>query len=169
MEVTFCRRCAAPLTKLSESAYECSNGHKLFYDASPAAACVLVTPEGKLVLTVRALDPGKGKNSLFGGFADIGESLEQALARELQEEAGLVPGDYETPQYLGSAPDVYEWEGNSTRVLSALYMVQLKPGAKLQPADDVADVIYVDPSEVPYDSIAFKSNLVAIKAVLAAL
>ena len=169
MEVKFCRRCASPLTKLSETGYECSSGHKLFYDASPAAACILVTPDGKLVLTVRGIDPHKGKNSLFGGFVDYNESLEQGLARELEEEVGITPNDYETPIYLTSAPDSYDWQGNATRVLSAIYLVRLKPHAKLVPADDVADVIYVDPNAVPYDNIAFPSNVVGIRAAIAAL
>jgi NAD+ diphosphatase len=169
MEITFCRRCAAPLTKLSETNYICSKGHKLFYDAAPAAASILVTHDGKVVLTVRAIDPRKGKNSLFGGFVDYNESCEEALARELEEEVGLTPEDYEKPVYLTSAPDTYDWEGNTTRVLSMMYLVRLKPGVQLKPADDVADVVYVTPDTIPYDNIGFPSNVIGIKAALDAL
>ena len=166
MEVNFCRRCAAPLTKLSESSYKCSNGHNVFYDASPAASSIIVTHDGKIALTVRAFNPHKGKNSLFGGYVDYGESFEQALTRELKEEVGLTPDDYETPVYLTSAPDDYEWEGNATRVLSNMYLVRLKSHAVLKPADDVADVIYMTPETVPYDTVAFPSNVVGIKAAI---
>lgn len=166
MEVNFCRRCGAPITKLSESSYKCAHGHSLFYDASASAACIIVTHDDKIALTVRGVDPHKGKNSLFGGFVDYGESLEQALARELQEEVGLSPDDYETPRYLVSAPDDYEWQGNATRVLSVMYMVRLKEGVVLKPADDVADVIYVTPETIPYDTVAFPSNLIGIKATV---
>lgn len=169
MEIKFCRRCAASLKKLNETAYECSNGHKIYYAGSPAAAAIVVTADGKIALTVRAVDPGKGKNSLFGGFTDYGENLEQALARELQEEAGLTASDYETPRYLLSAADDYAWQGNITPVLSTLFFVRLKPGVTIIPADDVADVIYVAPDAVPWEAIAFPSNIPGIKAAIAIL
>ena len=45
---------------------------------------------GKLLLVRRAHDPGKGRWSLPGGRVEHGESLEQAVHREVAEETGLV-------------------------------------------------------------------------------
>jgi ADP-ribose pyrophosphatase YjhB (NUDIX family) len=41
------------------------------------------------VLLRRAFDPGKDLWTFPGGFVDLGESVEEAAARELLEEAGL--------------------------------------------------------------------------------
>ena len=43
----------------------------------------------KVLLIQRALAPFAGKWALPGGFVHMGESLETAVRRELQEEAGL--------------------------------------------------------------------------------
>jgi 8-oxo-dGTP diphosphatase len=43
----------------------------------------------KLLLIKRGNDPYKGKWAIPGGFINIDEELEDAVARELQEETGL--------------------------------------------------------------------------------
>jgi ADP-ribose pyrophosphatase YjhB (NUDIX family) len=45
--------------------------------------------DGKVLLVRRARSPGKGFYSLPGGRVEHGESLHQALAREVDEETGL--------------------------------------------------------------------------------
>jgi ADP-ribose pyrophosphatase YjhB (NUDIX family) len=45
--------------------------------------------DGKVLLVRRARSPGKGFYSLPGGRVEYGESLHAALAREVDEEAGL--------------------------------------------------------------------------------
>jgi ADP-ribose pyrophosphatase YjhB (NUDIX family) len=45
--------------------------------------------DGKVLLLRRANSPGKGFWSLPGGRVEFGESLHTALAREVDEEAGL--------------------------------------------------------------------------------
>src|ERR1700750_2624204 len=44
---------------------------------------------GKVLLVRRARSPGKGFYSLPGGRVEFGESLHQALTREVDEETGL--------------------------------------------------------------------------------
>lgn len=45
--------------------------------------------DGKILLVRRAHDPGKGRYSLPGGRVEFGESLHDALRREIDEETGL--------------------------------------------------------------------------------
>jgi 8-oxo-dGTP diphosphatase len=51
-------------------------------------AVILVN--GQVVLVKRAHEPLAGEWSLPGGGVEVGETLEQAVAREVQEETGLV-------------------------------------------------------------------------------
>ena len=53
------------------------------------AVSAVIFREGKVLLVRRARSPGKGFYSLPGGRVEYGESLHQALAREVDEETGL--------------------------------------------------------------------------------
>jgi 8-oxo-dGTP diphosphatase len=53
------------------------------------AVSAAIFREGKVLLVRRARSPGKGFYSLPGGRVEFGESLHQALAREVDEETGL--------------------------------------------------------------------------------
>lgn len=49
----------------------------------------IVFNNDSVVLIRRRCEPFKGMYALPGGFVDIGESVEQACAREMKEETGL--------------------------------------------------------------------------------
>lgn len=53
------------------------------------AVSAVIFREGKVLLVRRARSPGKGFYSLPGGRVEYGESLQTALAREVDEETGL--------------------------------------------------------------------------------
>jgi ADP-ribose pyrophosphatase YjhB (NUDIX family) len=53
------------------------------------AVSAAIFRDGKVLLTRRARSPAKGFYSLPGGRVEFGESLYQALAREVEEETGL--------------------------------------------------------------------------------
>src|SRR5262249_4057 len=54
----------------------------------PVAVCLLPV-DGGLLCIRRDIEPGKGKLALPGGFIDLGETWQQAAARELFEETGI--------------------------------------------------------------------------------
>jgi 8-oxo-dGTP diphosphatase len=53
------------------------------------AVSAAIFRDGKVLLVRRARSPGKGFYSLPGGRVEYGESLHQALTREVEEETGL--------------------------------------------------------------------------------
>ncbi|WP_314952394.1 NUDIX hydrolase [Bradyrhizobium cosmicum] len=53
------------------------------------AVSAAIFRDGKVLLTRRARSPAKGFYSLPGGRVEFGESLHQALMREVDEETGL--------------------------------------------------------------------------------
>ena len=71
----------------------------------PVAVLLLPVDDG-LLLVRRNLPDGRGRLALPGGFINLGESWQQAAARELLEETGVAadPGEVNHFQTL-SAPD----------------------------------------------------------------
>ena len=60
------------------------------YPAFPlVGVTALIQDQGRVLLIKRRYDPGKGLWSLPGGLIDLGEKLEDALVREVEEETGL--------------------------------------------------------------------------------
>ena len=68
----------------------------------------MVRPDGTLLICERLNVPGAWQ--FPQGGVDAGESLEQALLREVQEEIGLVPSDYEVVSQRGGYRYLYPEE-----------------------------------------------------------
>lgn len=95
----FCGVCAAPtVPKESERALVCPNcGHTAFPRLDPAII-VGVLREDRLLLARNRRFRGN-LHSLVAGFVEVGESLEQAVAREVREEVGIA---VDRIRYFGS-------------------------------------------------------------------
>jgi ADP-ribose pyrophosphatase YjhB (NUDIX family) len=148
MEMNFCRRCGLPLHQLRGHVYRCDNGHTLYANCSPSVGVFILTPDDQVTLSVRGIEPHKGMLDAFGGFLDGEETVERAVARELEEELGLRPGDYSDPVYLTSGLGHYPFGGEVLPIISALFWVRLTGSAKLQPQDDVAGVQTIALSDI---------------------
>jgi ADP-ribose pyrophosphatase YjhB (NUDIX family) len=62
---------------------------RFYPDAPRAAVSVLCHRDGRVLLVQRGKDPYKGCWSLPGGLIELGETLQEAAARELFEETGV--------------------------------------------------------------------------------
>ncbi len=85
----FCGKCGALIEiKNDERALFCVRCNSIIYPKIPPAVIVAITCKDKLLLS-------KGRNfkgdfyALIAGYVDIGESLEEAVAREVKEEIGI--------------------------------------------------------------------------------
>lgn len=89
----FCSYCGAPITvKFIDEKYRdhCDNCNTTFYENPlPVASCIVINDKREVLLVQRKNDPYKNMWCLPIGFAETGESIEQAALRELKEEAGV--------------------------------------------------------------------------------
>src|SRR4051812_39450958 len=79
----------------------------MWHMASPAAdtlacACAALHRDGKLLIARRAPHKRRypGVWDLPGGHVRLGETLEEALLREIREECGVIPTSYRLAQVL---------------------------------------------------------------------
>jgi len=97
----FCGRCGAPLkTSTTERAKECPQCGLLHFPRLSPAIIVLVE-RGHELLLARSRHFLPGIYSVLAGFVEPGETLEEAVVREVKEEVGLTVKDI---QYFGSQP-----------------------------------------------------------------
>jgi len=97
----FCGRCGAPTepsrTERLRSCTRC--GHHSYPRLSPAVIA-LVERDGRALLA-RNAQRNMPFHSVLAGFVEVGETLEEAVAREIREEAGIEIKDL---RYFGSQP-----------------------------------------------------------------
>ncbi|HUL38243.1 MAG TPA: NAD(+) diphosphatase [Thermodesulfobacteriota bacterium] len=97
----FCGRCGSAVrTKSTERAKECPQCGLLHFPRLAPAIIVLVERGGKLLLA-RSRHFMPGMFSVLAGFVEPGESLEEAVVREVREEVGI---DIKDIKYFGSQP-----------------------------------------------------------------
>ena len=97
----FCGRCGLPLrTKTTERAKECPQCGLLQFPRLSPAVIVLVERDRELLLA-RSRHFAPGMYSVLAGFVEPGESLEEAVMREVEEEVGIAVKDI---KYFGSQP-----------------------------------------------------------------
>ena len=86
----FCSHCAQPMSPSEEWPVQCTACARIHY-RNPTPVAVVLLPVDDGVLTVRrAIDPGKGRLALPGGFVNWGETWQEAAARELFEETAIL-------------------------------------------------------------------------------
>ena len=65
---------------------------------------VIVNEKDELLVGTRVNEPAKGTYDLVGGFMDLGETAEQAMIREIEEESGIKVSESQL-RYLFSQPN----------------------------------------------------------------
>ena len=110
----------------------------------------LVVMEGRLLLVRRGRYPFKGQPALPGGFVEYGETVEQAVKREVQEETGLecVVGELVT---VASRPD-RDPRKHCVTVVFELHrpdnLTEVEWREQLRAGDDAAEVELIGLDEV---------------------
>lgn len=95
----FCSRCGAAQQRLADEwGKRCPDCGSLHYPHIHPCVIVIVRRPGEILMTRKAEWP-QGRYSLVAGFVDFSESLEDAVAREVEEETGIL---VKNVRYVGS-------------------------------------------------------------------
>jgi len=102
--------------------------------------------QGKVLLIKRGKEPLRGRWVVPGGTVEAGETLEQALVREVREETGLTVRPLEVVLVF----DCIEREGDAVRYHYVIvdYLCEYVSGTP-QAASDAEAVAFVAPEELP--------------------
>jgi 8-oxo-dGTP diphosphatase len=142
VSVRYCLHCGGSLAPRELEGYArpaCAACGWIHYEDPKVAVAVLVGRDGKLLLNRRAIEPGLGAWSFPSGYVNRGEVLEEAAAREVQEETGL---DVE----IGGLFGVYSERGNP--VVLVVYTASTIRG-EAAAGPEVSEVGWFTPDGLP--------------------
>ena len=117
----------------------------------PGVAAILYSTDGQILLQRRS---DNGLWGLPGGSVEIGESVRDAIVREVREETGLIAeairliGVYSDPSFqIVRYPD-----GKVVHYISTLLECRIL-GGELQTCDETLDLKFFDPADLPDDLV----------------
>lgn len=116
------------------------------YPSHPIPSCNALVRDGdRILLVLRGRPPLQGYWSLPGGGVELGESLAEAVIREVSEETGL---RVEPTRFLGYADAInYDDAGRVQFHYVIMHFESRLLGGRLKAGDDAADVRWATPAE----------------------
>ena len=162
----FCPVCGSPLEPRALRTGEpmrlvCTGptcGFVFYLDPKLAVGTIVRLPDGSIVLTRRAIEPGHGLWAFPGGYVDRGEEVRTAALREAREEAGI---DIAIDGLVG----IYSYPGTTAVIIvySAVWT-----GGELVIDDESSEIRAFDPADLPWNELAFPSTKDSLRDYLAA-
>ena len=136
----YCGRCGTPTELVAaERARGCPKCGATYFPRINPAVIMLVEREGKMLLARNKLFRGPFYSCL-AGFVEPGESLEEAVAREVEEEVGL---QVEGTTYVASQP----WPFPSQLMIG--FKAQSRPGKIRVQDSEIVDAGWYGPDDLP--------------------
>jgi ADP-ribose pyrophosphatase YjhB (NUDIX family) len=132
----------------------------VYYLHPKVVAGTIPVRDGRVLLTRRAIDPARGLWTFPGGYVDWGEDVAAAARRETLEEVCL-------RVELDGLVGIYSY--SEAPVVIVVFRASVPDGAEAAAnAQEVLEVGYFAPDEIPWDALAFRSTGEALRDWLAA-
>lgn len=137
----FCGHCATPLEHAhDERALKCAAcGHVVFPTIN--VAIIVGILDGERLLVSRYAGARRGGYALVAGYVEIGETLEEALRREVMEEVGL---NVKNIRYYTNQP----WGFSQTLLVGFFADLDSKPGIQLEQRE-LSEAVWLSREEMP--------------------
>jgi len=152
----FCPRCGAAATVRFPRSLHCEScGYAAFFNPKPVGCALAREADGRVWLARRGHDPGRGRWSMPGGFVDLGETVEAAVAREVSEELCV-------EAEVGALVGVYSHA--DTNVVVIAFEATLRDSPRT--SGEATEVRAFAPDEIPWDELAFATDAAALRDLL---
>lgn len=134
------------------------------YPERPIVAVgVAVCRKGCVLIVQRGRAPSKGVWTVPGGAVDLGETMRQAAAREVQEECGI---EVEVGEVVGILDNVVRDEQARIRYHYAIIDFAARhTSGELRPNDELMDAAWITPAEFDAYGVPAKAREVLLNAL----
>lgn len=163
----FCPLCGADaFIEHGDNARRC-NACGFTYYTNPRAATVAVirNDRDELLVATRAKEPAQGTLDLVGGFLDLGETVEEGMCREIQEETGLSVHPDQL-HYLFSQSNLYSYSGITLHTADMFFEIRVEGRPEVKPHDDVAQLQWLPISSIDVNSFGLMSIRHGLQKIL---
>lgn len=162
----YCPKCGSnQFVRHTEKSNVCKAcGFVYFMNSAAAVAAFIRDEEGNLLLCRRARAPQQGTLDLPGGFVDMGETIEEALIRELKEELNAV---VQKVKYLFSFPNTYRYSELDIPTLDMFFECEIENILSIKVADDVASAEFYKLEDIRLEEIGLQSIRNAVSFYIA--
>ena len=152
----FCPVCGSShFAQASPKSKRCGNcGFEYFMNPAAAVVAFITNGRGELLVERRKMEPAKGTLDLPGGFADVLETAEESVAREVMEETGLRVAE---ARYLFSLPNVYRYSGLDVQTLDMFFDCKVEDCSALKAGDDAAECFWVALGDIHTEQFGLRS------------
>jgi len=160
--LSFCPHCRGTLTSAipagdNKLRYICGECQAIIYENPKLVVGCVTKCDDRILLCKRAIEPRLGYWTVPAGFMELGETLEQAAARETLEEACA-------EIRLGSLLAIVDVpEASQVHVFFRATL----PDGRYDAGDESLEAELFAVNDIPWDDIAFKSGYIALKQYLA--
>ena len=152
----YCPVCGSShFAQASPKSKRCGNcGFEYFMNPAAAVVAFITNGRGELLVERRKMEPAKGTLDLPGGFADVLETAEESVAREVMEETGLPVAE---ARYLFSLPNVYRYSGLDVQTLDMFFDCKVEDCSALKAGDDAAECFWVALGDIHTEQFGLRS------------
>ena len=155
-EAGFCPRCGAVAEVRHPRSLHCTScGYAVFFNPKPVGCALAREPDGRVWLARRGFEPGRGRWSMPGGFVDLGETVEAAIVRELEEELCVTAR-------VGELVGVYSRADE--RVVVIVFVAELAGVPRA--TEEALEARAFAPDDLPWDELAFWTDAAALRDLL---
>lgn len=156
----FCFICKGVMIWKEGKLSVCSKcGYRNYINPTPCNAVILTDAQGEILLVRRKSQYKNEYWDLPGGFMEFNENAEESMLREIKEELGI---KIKGLKYFGSQHDAYTYDGITFPTLGLIYVGRIKD-INLTPTDDVSEIKFFLPADLPFERIAFDGIKRALK------
>ncbi|MBR0038188.1 MAG: NUDIX domain-containing protein [Bacteroidales bacterium] len=142
---------------MAENARRCEDcGFTYYTNPRGATVAVIVNDADELLVGVRTNDPAKGTLDLVGGFADLDETIEETMCREIHEESGLEVQPSQL-RYLFSVPNTYPYSGICIKTIDMFFELRINGHPALKGMDDISTLHWLPLKDVCIDDFGLNS------------
>jgi mutator protein MutT len=138
-----------------EKSKRCENcGFVYYLNPSSANVAFILNSRNELLVETRKREPAKGTLDLPGGFADMHETAEQGIIREVKEETGLEVTD---AKYLFSVPNKYHYSSFDIPTLDLFFECCVKDESIMKAGDDAAQCQWISLDDIHIEQFGLRS------------